>query len=109
MTAGASLPPIATAPAPSFLPRPSASEPAKGGQLADGKAADVDAVQQTGQNHGGNAASTGGDGASHGKAAGSGQAATSAFAEVPENKKQVRSDFATATPRLESPKEEGEP
>lgn len=94
LAVGASLPPVATDAAPTSLPKPAASAPAQSSQPADGEAT----LQRS---HDGSHDSLNASAASSGC---SSQAATSAFAEVPENKKQV-SDFATAMPRLEIPKD----
>lgn len=70
-------------------------------QPADSTAADDQVAQQRTDE----ADAPGGSPSSGGNSDRSSQAATSAFAEVPENKAHVRSNFATASPRLESPKD----
>ena len=85
---------------PNGLPKPAPSAPVVSPQPADSTAADDHAAQQGTDEAG----APGGSPTSGGSSDRSSQAATSAFAEVPENKAHVRSNFVTASPRLGSPK-----
>ena len=97
LTGGAST---AAAP-PNGLPRPAPSAPVVSPQPADSTAADEAAAQQSTDEAG----APGGSPSSGGSSDRSSQAATSAFAEVPENRAHVHSNFVTASPRLDSPKD----